>query len=213
MVSGFITDAVSTHGYWVVGTVIGFESMGIPLPGETILVTAAIYAGTTHRLNIWLIIMSAALGAIIGDSAGFFLGRRFGYELLLRYAAYVRMNHARIKLGQFLFDRHGGKVVFFGRFLSILRTLAAFLAGMNGMNWRRFLVFNATGGIVWAGGFGLAGYGFGERIEHLRAPVAIGGLFLAASAALVFVRFVRRHEAELEAQAEQALPGPLRTRL
>ena len=213
MIPVSVTDLVSTHGYWVITAVVALESMGIPLPGETILVTAAIYAGTTHRLNIWIIIASAALGAIVGDSAGFLLGRRFGYRLLLRYGGYVRINEARIKLGQFLFARHGGKVVFFGRFIAILRTLAALLAGTNGMDWRRFLLFNASGGIVWATAFGLSAYAFGEQIERVRRPVAIGSLILAGCAGIALMWFMRRHEAELEEQAERALPGPLRPRL
>ncbi|MEP6917537.1 MAG: DedA family protein [Acidobacteriota bacterium] len=208
-----ITNLVSTHGYWVVAVVVAVESMGIPLPGETILVTAGIYAGTTHRLNIWIIIAAAALGAIAGDSAGFLIGRRFGYRLLLRYGRYVRMNEARIKLGQFLFDRHGGKVVFFGRFVAVLRTLAALLAGMNGMDWRRFLVFNASGGIAWAVAFGAGAYAFGEQIERVRGPIAVVTLVAAAFAGVILMWFVGRHEAELEAQAERALPGPLRSRL
>jgi membrane protein DedA with SNARE-associated domain len=213
MASPSITGLVATHGYWVVSALVALESMGIPLPGETILVAAAIYAGTTHQLNIWIIITAATLGAIAGDGAGFLLGRRFGYRLLLRYGRYVRMTPPRIKLGQLLFKRHGGKVVFFGRFVAILRTLAALLAGMNGMEWRRFLLCNASGGIVWAATFGLSAYAFGERIERVRGPVAVGGLVLAGAAAIVLLSFVRRHEAEMERQAEQALPGPLHERL
>jgi membrane protein DedA with SNARE-associated domain len=213
MVSASIADLVSKHGYWVISAVVALESMGIPLPGETMLVSAAIYAGTTHRLNVWIVIASAALGAIVGDRAGFLLGRRFGYRLLLRYGRYAGVNEARIKLGQYLFDRHGGKVVFFGRFVAILRTFAPFLAGTNGMDWRRFLLFNASGGIAWAAGFGLAAYAFGEQIERVRRPVAIVSSILAGFAVIVLMWFVRRHEAELEAKAERALPGPLRNRL
>src|SRR5262245_20369748 len=96
------------QGYWVVAAVVGFESMGVPLPGETTLVSAAIYAGSTHELNIWILTAAAAIGAIAGDNVGFWLGRRYGYRLLMRYGAVVRMNERRIKLGQFMFDRHGG---------------------------------------------------------------------------------------------------------
>jgi membrane protein DedA with SNARE-associated domain len=202
-------NLVASHGYWVLATVVALESMGIPMPGETMLVTAAIYAGTTHRLNIGLVIAAAALGAIVGDNVGYWLGREFGYRLLLRYGPLLRINTPRIKLGQYLFYRHGGKVVFFGRFIAILRAIAALLAGTNRMPWWRFLFFNATGGIVWAAGFGMAAYGAGEYVVRLKGHLAVAGLVLAVAGAVVAFGFVRRHEDALLRRAEEALPGPL----
>jgi membrane protein DedA with SNARE-associated domain len=141
---------ISHYGYAAVGVVIGLESMGIPLPGETMLVLAAIYAATHSDLQISGVIGAAALGAILGDNVGYWLGREFGYPLLLRYGRYLGVSETRIKLGQYLFLRHGGKVVFFGRFIAVLRVLAAFLAGVNRMEWKSFLIANATGGVVWS---------------------------------------------------------------
>ena len=135
--------------------------------------------------------------------------RRFGHQLLVRYGYLVRIDAAEIKLGQFLFLRHGGKVVLLGRFIAVLRTLAALLAGINCMPWWRFLFFNAAGGVIWAAVYGLAAYELGHQIEQLRASVAIGGLVLAAIAAIVAFRFVRHHQAELQAEAERAMPGPI----
>jgi membrane protein DedA with SNARE-associated domain len=201
---------ISTHGYWVVAAIVGLESMGIPLPGETALVTAGIYAGTTHRLNIAFVIGAAAVGAIVGDNLGFWIGRRFGYRLLLRYAPFLHLTTRRIKLGQYLFQSHGGKVVFFGRFFAILRTLSALLAGVNWMPWWRFLLFNMAGGIVWATVFGLSSYVLGQAIEDIRGPVSMIGVVLACAAAVAGFWFVRRHETELEEKAERALPGPVR---
>lgn len=202
---------ISTQGYWVVAAIVGLESMGIPLPGETMLVTAGIYAGTTHRLNIAFVIGAAAVGAIVGDNLGFWIGRRFGYRLVLRYAPFLRLTTRRIKIGHYLFQSHGGKVVFFGRFLAILRTLAALLAGINWMPWWRFLLFNMAGGIVWATAFGLSSYLLGEQIEEIRGPVSMAGVVLACVAAVAGFWFVRRHETELEEKAERALPGPVPT--
>ena len=125
-------DAI-LHGFLIVPVLVGIESMGIPAPGETALVTAAIFAGTTHRLNIALVIALAAAGAIVGDNIGYALGRRYGYGLMMRYRYFLHLDAGRIKLGQYLFARHGGKVVFFGRFVALLRALAAVLAGVNGM--------------------------------------------------------------------------------
>ena len=215
MVLAGLADLIATHGYWVVAAVITLESMGLPLPGETTLVTAAIFAGTTHQLRIGLVIAAAAAGAIVGDNLGFVVGRRFGAGLLRSYGHLLRITPRRIRLGQFLFDRHGGKVVFFGRFVAVLRALAALLAGMNGMQWSRFLFFNAAGGVVWAAAFGSAAYLFGERVERLRGPVAMIGLGLAVVAVFAATWVVRRHEHALSAHLERthqhvpAVPPPV----
>ena len=193
---------IATYGYWAVGGIIGLESLGLPLPGETTLVLAALYAGSHHELSIWGIIISAATGAILGDNVGFWLGREFGYRFLRRYGGYVGLSDTRIKLGQYLFLRHGTKVVFFGRFVAILRILAAFLAGANQMDWRRFLIANATGGIVSACIFGLGAYVFlGRAPWQATAPLGTGFVIIAFTIVMGAVWFVRRHEAELESRS------------
>src|SRR6516225_12288096 len=183
--------------------------MGVPLPGETILVLAAIYAAADPNLNIWLVIAAAAIGSIIGDNMGYFIGQRYAYALLLRYGRHIGMSTPRIKVGQYLFRKHGGKVVFFGRFIALLRILAAFLAGLNRMPWREFLIANAGGGVIWATVFGVGGYFFGKvllQVHHALAPI----VFLLALAGFLGCGYlIRRHEHRLTALAEQALPGPL----
>ena len=200
---------LSTYGYWAVFVFIAIESTGIPFPGETMLLVAAIYAGTTHHLSIFLVIVAAASGAILGDNLGFLLGRVGGYRLLHRYGRYIRLDERKLKLGQYLFMKHGGKVVFFGRFVAVLRAWAAFLAGTNRMPWPGFLLFNALGGIVWATLFGLGGYYLGNSIHRLTGPVAIASIVLATLVIITCLIFVRRNEQRLEAEAERALPGPL----
>jgi len=198
-----LTDLILTHGYWVVAAIVGLESMGIPLPGETTLVTAGIYAGTTHHLKIELVIAAAAVGAIAGDNLGFWIGRRFGYDFALRHSRLLRLTTARVTIGRYLFHRHGGKVVFFGRFLAGLRTLSALLAGINWMPWRRFLWFNVAGGIVWANVFGVSAYFFGRQLEDIRGPMSIVGLIVAIAAGAGGFWFARRYEAQLNAKAAQ----------
>ncbi|MBV8613695.1 MAG: DedA family protein [Acetobacteraceae bacterium] len=196
-------------GYGAVMLAVGIESMGIPFPGETTLIAAAAYAGSTHKLSIVLVVAAAAAGAIIGDNVGFWIGREVGLRLLLRYGKYIRMTERRIKLGQYLFQRYGGVVVFFGRFVAVLRALAAFLAGTNRMTWPRFLVFNAAGGIVWSSAYGFGAYALGTQIHRLAGPV---GIALGAVALVLIVCgfvFLRRHEHQLEDEAERALPGPV----
>jgi membrane protein DedA with SNARE-associated domain len=188
---------------------VAIESTGIPFPGETMLLVAAIYAGTTHQLSLLLVIVAAASGAILGDNLGFWIGREGGYRLLRRYGRYLRLNERKLKLGQYLFLKHGGKVVFFGRFVAVLRAWAAFLAGTNRMHWPRFLFFNAAGGIVWATLYGVGGYLLGDNIHRLTGPVGVIFLVLAALLILAGLLFLRQNEQRLEEEAERALPGPL----
>jgi membrane protein DedA with SNARE-associated domain len=204
-----LDSLLATYGYLAVFVFVGIESLGIPVPGETMLVTAAIYAGTTGRLSIFWVIVASSAGAIVGDNIGYVIGRTGGYRLLKRYGRYIRLEENRLRLGQYLFDKHGSKVVFFGRFVSVLRTYAAFLAGTNRMRWPRFLVANASGGIVWATLYGLGAYLASGVIATLSTPVAIG---LGALAVVVIVAggiIVRINIRRLEAVAEAALPGPL----
>lgn len=201
-------ELLRNYGPWAVGVVVGLESMGIPLPGETILIAAAIYAAS-HDHNIWLVITAAASGAIIGDNVGFWIGREFGYRLLLKFGGYLGLTEGKIKLGQYLFIRHGSKVVFFGRFVAVLRVLAAFLAGVNRMSWGRFMVANAAGGILWATAIGLGAYYFGKSINLIEGPIGIAVLAIAVAFMVGFVVFLRRNEAAMQAEAERAIPGPL----
>ena len=200
---------LATYGYWAVLVFVAIESTGIPFPGETMLLVAAIYAGTTHQLSLPLVIAAAATGAILGDNLGFWIGREGGYRLLRRYGRYIRLEERRLKLGQYLFMRHGGKVVFFGRFVAVLRAWAAFLAGTNRMPWPRFLFFNAAGGTVWATLYGLGGYLLGDNVHRLTGPVGTVALVLAVLVIIAFLVFLRRNEHRLEEEAERALPGPL----
>src|SRR5271167_3271304 len=152
--------ALATYGYFAIFLIVAMESAGIPMPGETVLVTAAILAGQ-GTLRIYGVIGAAAAGAIIGDNCGYWIGREFGFPLLYRYGRYISLDERRLKLGQYLFLKHGGKVVFFGRFVAVLRAFAALLAGINRMGWGRFIVFNCAGGIVWSSVYGAGGYWLG----------------------------------------------------
>ena len=200
---------VATYGYLAVALGVGLESMGLPIPGETILVVAAVYAATHAGLNIWLIVVAASAGAIVGDNLGYWLGWRFGYPLLLRYGRRLGLSDGRIKVGQYLFLRYGGKVVFLGRFVALLRILAAFLAGVNRMDWRSFLLANALGGVTWAAVFALGAYTLGTialRLQGVLGPI----LLCAAAVAFFGCGFLIQHyEDRLQQEAERAIPGPL----
>ncbi|MBV8528258.1 MAG: DedA family protein [Candidatus Dormibacteraeota bacterium] len=185
------------------------ESLGVPFPGETILITASVLAGTSHTLNIAGVIVVAVCGAIIGDNIGFAVGWFGGYPLLRRYGKYIRLDEPKLKVGRYLFLRHGGKVVFFGRFVAVLRTYAAFLAGTNRMHWVHFVIANALGAICWATLWGVAAYFLGNEINRVGKPLQIGFLAAGVVAAVAGILFVRTHAKRLEATAEEVLPGPL----
>src|ERR1700719_1811112 len=141
--SSGIHDLIHAYGLWIVFVVIILESTGVPAPGETALISAALYAGSTHQLTIGSVVLVAATAAIIGDTFGYLIGRTIGLPLLVRHGKYIRLDQRRLKVGQYLFLRHGGKIVFFGRFVALLRTFAAVLAGANRMSLSHFLFMNA----------------------------------------------------------------------
>ncbi len=204
-----LSHLLSTYGYWAVLIFVAIESTGIPFPGETMLLAAAIYAGTTHHLALPIVIAAAAAGAILGDNLGFWVGREGGYRLLRRYGKYIRLDERKLKLGQYLFKKHGAKVVFFGRFVAVLRAWAAFLAGTNRMPWGRFLIFNAAGGILWAILYGIGGYLLGNNVHRLTGPVGIAFVVVAALLIIAGFVYLRRNEKRLEDEAERDMPGPL----
>jgi len=179
------------------------------VPGETMLVTAAIYAGTTGRLSIFWVIVASSAGAIVGDNIGYVIGRTGGYRLLKRYGRYIRLEENRLRLGQYLFHKHGPKVVFFGRFISVLRIFAAFLAGVNRMHWRQFLIFNAAGGIIWSTIYGVAAYLLGQQLLRLSGPVDAALAVAGVIVIIAVIVFLRRNEARLQREADAAMPGPL----
>jgi membrane protein DedA with SNARE-associated domain len=205
-----IPELISIYGCWAVAVIVTLESMGIPLPGETMVIAISIYAAKTGQTHIATVIAAAAAGAILGDNIGYWIGRKFGYPLVVRYGRFLRLNEPRIKLGQYLFLRYGGRIVFLGRFVAEIRTFGALLAGINCMDWRRFLAANAAGGITWATIYGLGGYLVGDRIPHLLGPAGIILFAAVIVAAVAMFEFLRRNERRLQAEAEQALPGPLR---
>jgi membrane protein DedA with SNARE-associated domain len=122
---------------------------------------------TTGRINIVVVALAAATGAIVGDGIGYMVGRRIGLPFLRRYGRYIRLDEDRLLIGRYLFFQYGNAVVFFGRFIAVLRMFAALLAGANGMPARRFFFFNITGGVCWASLFGFGTYAVGAGINKI----------------------------------------------
>src|SRR5499433_118952 len=185
-------EFISIYGIWVVAAFIALESIGIPLPAEAALIAAGFFAARTHGIDIWSLIAVGIVAAIFGEIVGFWIGRSFGHRLLMRYG----FTEGRIRIGEWLFDRYGGRFVFIARFLPFLRNIAAVLAGTNSMAQHNFYFASATAAVAWIICYGLGAYSFGEAFADLASPVAIllglaAALIISASPVL-FLRYETR---------------------
>lgn len=179
MSSSFLSPGIlyfiSHYGYLAVSLGIGIESIGIPFPGETIVVAAAVYAGAGYLSLVWVIVF-ASIGAILGDNIGYVLGMYGGRRFLERFGKHIRIHPKHLEHAEAYFKKHGGKTVFWGRFVSILRMWSAFLAGTHRMPWQTFLYYNALGGIVWSIVFGFLGYTLGKNLSLLSMIIHTVGI-------------------------------------
>jgi membrane protein DedA with SNARE-associated domain len=176
--------------------------MGLPVPGETMLLTAAVYAGTSGNLAIALVIAAAAAGAILGDNGGYLIGRRLGEGVERRFGGTGGRSRSALRAGRYLFQRHGGKAVFFGRFVAVLRIFAALLAGAAHMPWPRFALYNAAGSVLWATLMGLLGYGLGSSVT---GPLGIAGMVSAALITIILTLALRQYGRRWEREALPAI--------
>jgi membrane protein DedA with SNARE-associated domain len=196
---------LAQYGYAAVFVGILLESTGLPLPGESLMIAAALFAASTGDMNIVLLVLAAAAGAIGGDQIGYGIGRWVGFRVLSRWGRAVGISDERLELGRFLFRRYGGGVVFLGRFVAFLRTFAAVLAGANRMPWHRFLLWNSLGGLGWTALYGFGAYGLGDAAKRIKGPVGIALAVVGGVALVAAVIFVNRNEARLLAEARREM--------
>lgn len=194
-----IVGLVGRYGYLVVFGVVGLESLGIPLPGETALVTAAAFAARGH-LGITGVVLAAIAGAFLGDNAGYWIGRTGGIALVRRHGRFFHLDKRKLDRVRRFFARHGPKAVFIGRFVALLRTWAAFFAGTGRMAYGQFVLYNALGGIAWATIFGTLGYLFGRNLPTLERYIGRVSLALVLVAAVAGVVLWRRHRRAVRAE-------------
>jgi membrane protein DedA with SNARE-associated domain len=163
---GTIAPLLDHWGYLAVGSLVLLEDFGVPVPGETVLIAASVYAGA-GRLQIAAVIVIGFLAAIIGDSIGYSIGRFGGRRLVLRYGKYVFITPKRLDAAERFFTRHGGKIVTIARFVEGLRQANGIIAGMTGMRWRRFVSFNVLGALLWVGVWTSLGYLTGANLTTI----------------------------------------------
>jgi membrane protein DedA with SNARE-associated domain len=169
------------------------------------LVGAAIYTRQTGGLAIEGVVLAAAAGAIVGDNIGYWIGREFGTGILERHGHYIGVTPQKLRLGQYLFMRWGGWIVFIGRFITLLRMLAALLAGANRLEPTRFFMFNAAGGLLWAHVFGFGGYYLTSAFSRIQGPFAFAALVLVALGMVHLRQYFKLNERRLIEEAEAAL--------
>ena len=192
-----MSHLIEHHQSWaliLLFLLIGAESTGIPLPGETALVASGVLA-SQGKLNIVAVIVVASAAAIIGDNCGYWIGRKGGRRVLERWSFVSKHAQKVLPRSERIFAKHGGKTVFFGRFIAILRITAAWMAGISHMSWWRFLLFNAAGGILWATLVGLVAYfagGAAADAIQTYGLYAAGGIVVATVAVMLGIRWWER---------------------
>lgn len=192
-----ITTLIDAHRHWamlLLFVLLALESFGLPVPGETALIACAVLA-SQGSLSITWVIVAAAAAAVIGDNLGYWAARKGGRPLLERHRLTRRYADRYLPRGERFFAKHGGKTVFLGRFVAVLRVTAAWVAGLSHMHWWRFLAWNAAGGIVWAVLVGLVAYRLGDAAATALdryGLVAAGGMVVVTAAGYLVVRWIER---------------------
>jgi membrane protein DedA with SNARE-associated domain len=198
-VFGDLQPVLEHYGYWAVGGFVLLEDFGVPVPGEALLIAAAVFAGSGH-MNIAAVILVAVIGAVIGDNIGFAVGHFGGRPLVERFGRYVFLTPTRLEHAEEYFNRHGGKIVTIARFIEGLRQLNGLLAGIVGMHWAKFLGFNAIGAVLWVCTWAGIGYLAGENIVEIYAAFErykwfVVGAVVVIAAILIARRVMRRRAA------------------
>jgi membrane protein DedA with SNARE-associated domain len=195
-----VTKLLVDYGLVLLFLLVAIESAGVPLPGETALIAAAVLARPEHgNYSLQWVIVVAAAGAIVGDNTGYWLGRTGGRKLIERWRFVRRHAEKVLPPSERFFERHGGKTVFFGRFIAILRVTAAWLAGLSRMRWWLFAAWNAAGGIVWAAGVGLLAYFAGKAAADTVSRFGLYGVvavIVLAAVGFVVLRIWRNRIVE-----------------
>jgi membrane protein DedA with SNARE-associated domain len=186
-----LEPTLNHYGYLAVAGLVLIEDFGVPVPGETVLILAAVYAGG-GRLSIVLVALLGFAGALLGDNIGFAIGHFGGRPLVERYGRYAFITPARLDTATWFFQRHGGKIIIVARFIEGLRQANGIIAGISGMRWPRFLVFNAIGAALWVIVWTSVGYFAGSNINTIYNHATRYDRYLAIALALLLVAYIAR---------------------
>jgi len=187
-----LEPTLNHYGYLAVVGLVLFEDFGLPVPGETILILAAVYAGT-GRLNVLLVGLLGFLAAVLGDNIGFAIGHVGGQRLIKRYGRYIFLTADRIDRTTAFFERHGGWIIILARFIEGLRQANGIIAGTSGIRWARFLAFNAIGAALWAATWTSVGYFAGNHITTIYNAASRYSTYLAIAVAMLLIGLIARH--------------------
>ena len=187
-----VGSQLNHYGYWAVLVLVMLEDFGVPVPGETILIAAAIFAGA-GRLNVVLVGVVGFVAAIIGDNIGFAIGHFGGRALALRWGKYVFLTEERLDKAEYFFDRRGGIILIVARFIEGLRQANGIIAGISGMHWRRFVLFNAIGAALWVGTWVTIGYVAGNHIGSIYHYITQYSLYALIAVSVLLVALIIRH--------------------
>ena len=189
-----LTRLLQAYTYPVLLLLVLLESLGIPLPGEIALVTAAAYA-SRGRISIAVVIALAAVGASVGGVLGYWIGVKGGLPLITRYGGYIGIRKSHVEKAHAFFERNGSKTILFGRFVAVLRTWASVIAGAACMSFGKFVTYNTLGSVVWAIVFGVLGFYFGRDLpllERYISRASLGTFIVAAIAVVIFLIYKRK---------------------
>jgi membrane protein DedA with SNARE-associated domain len=187
-----LAGPLNHFGYWVVLLLVMVEDFGIPVPGETVLIAASVYAGA-GRLNVVAVGVVGFIAAVTGDNIGFAIGHFGGRALVLRWGRYVRLTEQRLDKAQAFFSRHGAWIVTIARFIEGLRQANGIIAGVSGMRWPRFLAFNALGAALWVGTWVSLGYLAGSHIGTIYHYITVYSLYVLIALAVLLVGYIAWH--------------------
>ena len=191
-----VGSQLNHYGYWAVLLLVMVEDFGIPVPGETILIAAAIFAGA-GRLNVVLVGVVGFIAAVIGDNIGFAIGHFGGRTLALRWGKYIFLTEERLNKAEYFFEHNGGRIIVVARFIEGLRQANGIIAGISGMHWRRFVFFNAIGAALWVGTWVTLGYVAGNHINTIYHYITTYSYYVLIAvvvllAAYIIMRVLRR---------------------
>jgi membrane protein DedA with SNARE-associated domain len=198
----WVRHLIENYGYAIVVVLVLAEGVGLPLPGETALITAAAVAAQSHRLTIVGVLIASFVGAAGGGVGGYWIGKTGGLHFLTKHGRFIGITQQRITKARKFFTKHGPKAVFFARFIAILRMFAGLLAGVTKMPFGIFLLWNALGALVWSILFGVLGYVFGDnlpKLEHL-----VGRTSLIAFVVVALVAIIVWHHRSSRSQSKAA---------